>query len=165
MDPAWSGKGGALVPTAELCRSCVPPAHQLLYLNCNCYSQFTYHHVITQITVSHFVFFALSWKIAPPLHPFWPGLGGCAPPPPPVNPSLMSLMNNYDRYTKYSNLSFQQLLHASHTHGWAYVCYCTASAYETETERVTKIAFYLGKTDDRCVYTVLTCRCTKQSIL
>ena len=68
MDPAWSGGGGggALVPTAELCRSCVP--------NCNCCSQFTYHHVITQITVSHFVFFALSWKIAPPLHPLWPGL-------------------------------------------------------------------------------------------
>jgi hypothetical protein len=34
MDPAWSGRGGALVPTAELCRSCVQPAHQLLYLNC-----------------------------------------------------------------------------------------------------------------------------------
>jgi hypothetical protein len=54
------GGGGALVPTAELCWSCVPPAHQLLYLNCDCCSQFTYHHVITQITVSHFVFFALS---------------------------------------------------------------------------------------------------------
>ena len=49
---------------AELCRSCVPPAHQLasllqsiallLYLNCNCCSQLAYHHVITQITVSHF---------------------------------------------------------------------------------------------------------------
>ena len=25
------------------------------YLNCNCCSQFAYHHVITQITVSHFV--------------------------------------------------------------------------------------------------------------
>ena len=70
------GGGGALVPTAELCWSCVPPAHQLLHLNCNCCSQFTYHHVITQITVSHFVFFALS----PPLHPLWPGLGGCTPP-------------------------------------------------------------------------------------
>jgi hypothetical protein len=91
MDPAWSGRGGGcslwlerggcslggvLSLTAELCRSCVPPAHQLLYLNCNCCSQFTYHHVITQITVSHFVFFDLSWKIAPPLHPLWPGLGG-----------------------------------------------------------------------------------------
>jgi hypothetical protein len=53
-------EGGALVPTAELCRLCVPTAHQLLYLNCNCFSQFAYHHVITQITVSHFVFFALS---------------------------------------------------------------------------------------------------------
>ena len=49
---------------AELCRSCVPPTHQLasllqslallLYLNCNCCSQLAYHHVITQITVSHF---------------------------------------------------------------------------------------------------------------
>ena len=49
---------------AELCRSCVPPAHQLasllqslallLYLNRNCCSQLAYHHVITQITVSHF---------------------------------------------------------------------------------------------------------------
>ena len=57
-DLVGGGGGGALVPTAELCRSCVPLAHQLLYLNC-C-SQFTYHHVITQITVSHFVFFALS---------------------------------------------------------------------------------------------------------
>ena len=53
------GGGGALLLTAELCRSCVRPAHQLLYLNCNCCSQFTYHHVITQITVSHFVLFAL----------------------------------------------------------------------------------------------------------
>jgi hypothetical protein len=50
---------------AELCWSCVPPAHQLAsllqslaslqYLNCNCCSQFAYHHIITQITVSHFV--------------------------------------------------------------------------------------------------------------
>ena len=30
----WYGDGGALVPTAELCRSCVQPAHQLMYLNC-----------------------------------------------------------------------------------------------------------------------------------
>jgi hypothetical protein len=59
----------------------VPPAHQLasllqslawlLYLNCNCCSQFTYH-VITQITVSHFVsnyFFCFIIKnsTAPPL--------------------------------------------------------------------------------------------------
>jgi hypothetical protein len=59
-DTDQSRGGGALVPNAELCRSCVPPAHQLLYLNCNCCSQFTYHHGITQITVSHFVFFVLS---------------------------------------------------------------------------------------------------------
>jgi hypothetical protein len=71
----WWG-GGALVPTAELCRSCVPPAHQLLHLNLNCCSQFTYHHVITQITVSHFVFFALSPPPAPPLA----RARGCTPP-------------------------------------------------------------------------------------
>ena len=95
---AWSdgGGGGCSVSSgAELCRSCVLPAHQLasllqslawlLYLNCNCCSQFAYHHVITQITVSYFVSnnFCLSWKIAPPLYPL------CTPPPPPpVNPSL-----------------------------------------------------------------------------
>ena len=59
------GGGGCSASSgAELCRSCVPPAHQLasllqslallLYLNCNCCSQLAYHHVITQITVSHF---------------------------------------------------------------------------------------------------------------
>jgi hypothetical protein len=59
------GVGGCSAsPGAELCWSCVPPAHQLaslrqslawlLYLNCNCCSQFAYHHVITQITVSNF---------------------------------------------------------------------------------------------------------------
>jgi hypothetical protein len=86
---------------AELCRSCVPPAHQLaslllslawlLFLNCNCCLQFAYHHVITQITVSHFVsnFFALSWKIAPPppAPPLARARGRCTPPP--VNPSLL----------------------------------------------------------------------------
>jgi hypothetical protein len=57
----------------ELCWSWASPAHQLawlLYLNCNCCSQFAYHHVITQIIVSHFasnIFFALWWKIATPL--------------------------------------------------------------------------------------------------
>jgi hypothetical protein len=68
MDPAWSGRGGggggggvcSASSGAELCRSCVPPAHQfasllqnlawLLYWNWNCCSQFAYHHVITQIT-------------------------------------------------------------------------------------------------------------------
>jgi hypothetical protein len=60
------GGGGCSASSgAELCRSCVPPAHQLasllqsfaalLYLNCNCCSQLAYQHVITQITVSHFV--------------------------------------------------------------------------------------------------------------
>jgi hypothetical protein len=69
MDPAWSGRGGgggSASSGAELCRSCIgTPGNQLasllqslawlLYLNCNCCSQFAYHHVITQITVSHFV--------------------------------------------------------------------------------------------------------------
>jgi hypothetical protein len=55
------GGGGGGCSGAELCRSRAPPAHQhtavlawLLYLNYNCCSQFAYHHVITQITVSHF---------------------------------------------------------------------------------------------------------------
>jgi hypothetical protein len=63
------GGGGCSASSgAELCRSCVPPAHQhasllqslalllqSLDLNCNCCSQFAYHHVITQNTVSNFV--------------------------------------------------------------------------------------------------------------
>ena len=72
----WEGGGGGVCSAsfgAELCQSCVPTAHQLasllqslallVYLNCNCCSQLAYHHVITQITVSHFAsnnFFALS---------------------------------------------------------------------------------------------------------
>ena len=35
----------------HVCRSPI----NILYLNCNCCSQFAYHHVIAQITVSHFV--------------------------------------------------------------------------------------------------------------
>jgi hypothetical protein len=59
------GRGGGAMPA--LVPSCVGhvcrPAYQLaslllslawlLFLNCNCCSQFAYHHVITQITVSH----------------------------------------------------------------------------------------------------------------
>jgi hypothetical protein len=41
--------------------------------------QFAYHHVITQITVSH-IFCFIILKIAPPLHPLWPVLGGVLPP-------------------------------------------------------------------------------------
>ena len=56
------GGGCSATSGAELCQSCVPPAHQLasllqlftIILNCNCCSQFSYHHVITRMTVSHF---------------------------------------------------------------------------------------------------------------
>jgi hypothetical protein len=46
-----------------------------------CCSQFAYHHVIAQITVSHFVsiIFCFIMKKAP-LHPLLSGLGGCTPP-------------------------------------------------------------------------------------
>ena len=72
MVPAWSGRGGGCSASsgAELCRSCVPPAHQLAWLlqnlawllYCNCCSQFAYH-----------------WGAHP------------VPPPPQVNPSLVTL--------------------------------------------------------------------------
>jgi hypothetical protein len=88
IDPAWSGRGGggggcSVSSAAELCRSCAPPTHQLAWLLQSLawllYLTVRLHPAFTQITVSHFVsniFFALSWKIAPPLHPLWPGLGG-----------------------------------------------------------------------------------------
>jgi hypothetical protein len=63
----WGGGGGGGGALPALVLSCVghvcrPPINLLhyckvllgLYLNCNCCSQFAYHHVITQITVSHF---------------------------------------------------------------------------------------------------------------
>ena len=56
----WYGGGGALPALVPSCvgHAC-PPAHQLAslleYLNCNCCSQFAYHHIITLITASHFV--------------------------------------------------------------------------------------------------------------
>jgi hypothetical protein len=65
--------------SAKLCRSCVPPAHQLasllqslawlLYLNCNCCSQFAYHHVLLKLLylILSLIILSLSWKIAPPL--------------------------------------------------------------------------------------------------
>ena len=72
--------GGALVPTAELCRSCVPPDHQLLYLNCNC-SQFTYHHVINNS--NYCISFCLFCFIMKNSTPSGQGWGGrvCTPPP------------------------------------------------------------------------------------
>jgi hypothetical protein len=91
MDPAWSGSSAS--SGAELCRSCVPPDHQLssllqniawlLYLNCNCCSQFPYHHVITQITVSHFVSNNFFMKNSTPCNP--------PPPPPPPPPPSKSI--------------------------------------------------------------------------
>jgi hypothetical protein len=96
MDPAWSGGGGgdalpAVVPSC-VGRACRPRLIHyvqqsltwLLYLSCNCCSQFAYHHVITQITVSHFVsntILLYHENSTPPQRPLWPRLGvGCAPP-------------------------------------------------------------------------------------
>jgi hypothetical protein len=52
----WCGGQGALPALVPSCIGCVrcPPIN-ILYLNCNCCSQFAYHHVITQIIVSHFL--------------------------------------------------------------------------------------------------------------
>ena len=105
LGPLDLSLGGRYTPTppissspagAELCRSCAPPTHQLawllqtlawlLYLNCNCCSHFAYHHVVTQITVSHFVsnIFCFIMKNNTPLHPLWSGLGAPRNPPPPL---------------------------------------------------------------------------------
>jgi hypothetical protein len=88
----------ALVPScvSHVCR----PPHQLvsllqslawlLYLNCNCCSQFAYDHVITQITISHFVsnnFLLYREKLHPPAPPL-ARARGCAHTHTPVNPSL-----------------------------------------------------------------------------
>jgi hypothetical protein len=82
------GRGGGCPASsgAELCRSRAPPAHQhttvlawLLYLNYNCCSQFAYHHVITQITVSHFgsnIFCFIMKNITPPAPPLTRAKGG-----------------------------------------------------------------------------------------
>jgi hypothetical protein len=81
--------------SAKLCRSCVPPAHQLasllqslawlLYLNCNCCSQFAYHHELLKLLylILSLIILSLSWKIAPPPGQEWRG----APPPPIAPPS------------------------------------------------------------------------------
>ncbi len=54
----WLGGGGGLCQlwcqvVSVMCAARLPI--NILYLNCNCCSQFTYHHVIPQINVSHFV--------------------------------------------------------------------------------------------------------------
>jgi hypothetical protein len=88
----WSGGEGGGVLCQLWCRivsvmcavrpsTCLTTAKScltILYLNCNCCSQFAYHHVITQTTVSHFVsniFLLYHAK----QHPLWPGLGGRTP--------------------------------------------------------------------------------------
>ena len=99
MDPAWSGRGGGgalLALGAKLSRVRAPPAHQfawllqslawLLYLNCNYCSQFAYHHVITQITVSHSVCFNMK-NSTPPALPL-ARARGCDPPPTPPSKSI-----------------------------------------------------------------------------
>jgi hypothetical protein len=85
MDPVC-GREGALPALVPSCVSHVrrPPINLLDYskvLLDYCIvilvnKQFTYHHVITQIT--HFVsnIFCFIMKIPPPLHTLWPGLGG-----------------------------------------------------------------------------------------
>jgi hypothetical protein len=127
--PSWGSSqpltflwgGGVTPPTppissapagAELCRSCEPPAHQLawllqtlawlLYLNGNCCSQFAYHHVVTQITVSHFVsnIFWFIMKNNTPLHPSLVRARGTPHPAPPVNPSLIYKLINKDKYDR-----------------------------------------------------------------
>jgi hypothetical protein len=107
-----------------LCRSCMPPGHQLawllqslawlLYLNCN---NIVVHSSLIIMLLLKLLYLILSLiffcfimknstppapplaraqprkpgflKIAPPLHPLWPELGGVRNhPSPPVNPSL-----------------------------------------------------------------------------
>jgi hypothetical protein len=89
MDPAWSGRGGALVPTAELCRSCVSPAHQLLYLNCNVVPSSLIIMLLLKLLYLILSFFCFIMKNSTPLHPLWPGLGGGTPPPPPPPPPCL----------------------------------------------------------------------------
>ena len=79
--------------TEALVQSCVghvchSPIN-ILHLNCNCCSQFAYHHVIAQITVSHFVsiIFCFIMKKAPPA-PSPVRAWRVNPPPPLVNLQL-----------------------------------------------------------------------------
>jgi hypothetical protein len=135
MDPPWSGMGECSVSSgAELCRSCAPPAHQLawplkslawlLYLNCNCCSQFTYHHVITKITVSHFVsniFLLCIMKNStppPPMHPLWPGLdfrSHC------FSTNQISLLQNFVPLFKINCIEINQSQSKSTNHTGAYL--------------------------------------------
>ena len=98
MDPVC-GREGALPALVPSCVSHVrrPPINLLDYskvLLDYCIvilvnKQFTYHHVITQIT--HFVsnIFCFIMKIPPPLHTLWPWLGGGGGAHTPLNPSLI----------------------------------------------------------------------------
>ena len=85
IDSAWSGKG---LLCQLWCRvvSVICAIHSpinIMYLNCNCCSQFAYHHVIVQITVSHFVSIICCFIMKKaPLHPLLSGLGECTPLPP-----------------------------------------------------------------------------------
>jgi hypothetical protein len=82
FDPAWSGRGAALQALVQSCvgHVCHLPIN-ILYLNCNCCSQFAYHHVIAQITVSHFVsYFLLYHEKSIPCTPSCQGLEGAPPP-------------------------------------------------------------------------------------
>jgi hypothetical protein len=80
IDPSWCGRGAALQAVVQSCvgHVCHSPIN-ILYLNCNCCSQFAYHHVIAQITVSHFVSIIFCFIIKKP------------PPPPPPPPPLVNL--------------------------------------------------------------------------
>jgi hypothetical protein len=90
IDPAWSGRGAALQALVQSCVGHVCHSSiNILYLNCNCCSQFGYHHVNAQITVSHFVSIIFCFIMKKhPLHPLLSGIGGCTPHPPLVNLQL-----------------------------------------------------------------------------
>jgi hypothetical protein len=106
MDPAWSGRGGgggggcSASSGAKLCRSCVPPAHQLAsLLNCKVLLDYciwiviVVHSLLIIMLLLKLLYLILSLIIVcfimknstPPLHPFWPSIpvhecclfGGC----------------------------------------------------------------------------------------
>jgi hypothetical protein len=104
---------------------CVPPAHQLasllqslawlLYLNCNCCSQFAYHHVITQILyliLPLIIFCFIMKNSTPPAPPLARARDGVHPPPHPplpVNPSLLNSQTLLFRYFQYFSILFMFL--------------------------------------------------------